>query len=164
MEGDPQMRVLVAGATSALGRPLVRRLVRAGHEVIGTTHSPRRRSLVERLGGQGLVLDALDRAAVAAAVAQARPDAVIHALTALPPAGPVRLRELAATNRLRVEGTANLVAAAQQAQVGGSSPSPSSASTGWGAASCSPRHRHCLILVAGRPRRPRRCAHSNSRS
>jgi len=118
MEGDPQMRVLVAGATGALGRPLVRGLVEAGHEVIGTTRSPHRRSLVERLGGQGVVMDALDRVAVAAAVAQARPDAVIHALTALPPAGPVRLRQLEATNRLRLQGTANLVAAAQQARVG----------------------------------------------
>jgi 2-alkyl-3-oxoalkanoate reductase len=118
MEGDPQMRVLVAGAAGALGRPLVRGLVEAGHEVIGTTRSPHRRSLVERLGGQGLVLDALDCAAVVAAVAQARPDAVVHALTALPPAGPVRPSELEATNRLRLEGTANLVAAAQQARVG----------------------------------------------
>jgi nucleoside-diphosphate-sugar epimerase len=82
--------------------------------VTGTTRSPYRRSLVERLGGQGMVIDALDRAAVAAAVAQAQPDAVIHALTALPPAGPVRTRQLQATNRLRVDGTANLVAAAQR--------------------------------------------------
>jgi 2-alkyl-3-oxoalkanoate reductase len=103
------MKVLVAGATGVLGSRLVSALVAAGHIVVGTSRSAERATAVARLGGRGIILDALDRSAVQAALEEHRPDAVIHALTALPPGGPNRPSDLAATNRLRTEGTCNLV-------------------------------------------------------
>lgn len=109
------MRVLVAGATGALGRPLVRMLVARGHEVVGLTRRPEGRESLERLGAQGLVADALDARALERAVREAGPSHVVHLLTALPAAGPLRARDLRATNVLRVRGTANLVGAAQAA-------------------------------------------------
>ncbi|MEE6257252.1 NAD-dependent epimerase/dehydratase family protein [Plantactinospora sonchi] len=96
-------RILVAGASGLLGSAVVRALVAAGHEVHGTTRRADRLPLIERLGGRGIVMDALDRASVDAALAVAAPNIVIHELTDL--AG----FDFAANNRLRVEGTANLV-------------------------------------------------------
>jgi nucleoside-diphosphate-sugar epimerase len=109
------MKVFVAGATGALGKQLVPRLVAAGHEVTGTTRSARKRDAVRALGATPVVLDALDREAVARAVADAAPDAIVHELTAL--AGSLDLRrfdrDFAETNRLRTEGTDHLLAAAR---------------------------------------------------
>jgi nucleoside-diphosphate-sugar epimerase len=107
------MKVLVAGATGALGRRLVPLLVERGHEVFGMTRSEGKRELVGRLGAQALVADALDPDAVAQAVAEADPDVIVHQLTAL--SGSLDLRhfdrDFEPTNRLRTEGTDHLLAA-----------------------------------------------------
>jgi nucleoside-diphosphate-sugar epimerase len=107
------MKVFVAGATGALGRALVPRLVGAGHEVTGMTRSHAKRDVVRALGAQPAVADALDPEAVAQAVAQAEPEVIVHELTAL--SGPLNMRHFdrsfATTNRLRTEGTDHLLAA-----------------------------------------------------
>jgi nucleoside-diphosphate-sugar epimerase len=109
------MRIFVAGATGALGRTLVRRLVEGGSEVVGLTRHESRTALIGDLGAIPVVADALDRAVLSEVVLTARPDAVVHALTAIPRRGPLRPRDLSATNRLRWDGTANLLAAAIEA-------------------------------------------------
>lgn len=106
------MRVLVAGGTGALGRPLVRALVDRGHDVVGLVRSPRRRRALEEMGATAVVADALDAGAVRSATTAAAPEAVVHALTALPPGGPRRAADMAATNVLRRDGTAHLLTAA----------------------------------------------------
>jgi len=102
-----------------MGRQLVPRLAAAGHEVFGTTRSPSKLGELTELGATPLVLDALDRDAVVRAVGDARPDAIIHELTAI---GEIDFRHFdrsfAETNRLRTEGTDNLLAAARAAGVG----------------------------------------------
>jgi nucleoside-diphosphate-sugar epimerase len=107
------MRVFVAGATRAIGRQLVPRLVAAGHEVHGMTRSECKQASLAELGAVPVVADALDRDQVAEAVATARPDVIVHQLTAL--TGVERYTERAAepTNRLRTEGTDHLLAAGQ---------------------------------------------------
>jgi nucleoside-diphosphate-sugar epimerase len=107
------VKILVAGATGALGRKLVPLLVARGHEVVGLTRSPSKREAVRGLGATPVVADALDGDAVARAVEAAGPEVIVHELTAL--AGGVDLRRFdrafAATNRLRTEGTDHLLAA-----------------------------------------------------
>jgi nucleoside-diphosphate-sugar epimerase len=78
------MRVFVAGATGAVGRPLLEQLREAGHQVIGTTSSPERAETLRALGAEPVVVDALDTAALRAAVIEARPEVVINELTRLP--------------------------------------------------------------------------------
>lgn len=108
------MKVLVAGASGVIGRPVVRQLVAAGHEVSGTTRSRDRAKDVEADGGTPVVCDALDPEALRAAVVEAAPEVVVHELTALPRELDPRKKGIYdATSRLRREGTANLVAAAQ---------------------------------------------------
>lgn len=102
------MRVLLAGATGAVGTPLTRALLEAGHEVVALT---RRRGGAPD-GTTELVADALDRDGLLAAVRGLKVDAVMHQLTALRKA-PMRHSGMAPTNRLRIEGTANLLAAAR---------------------------------------------------
>lgn len=109
------MRVFVAGATGALGRPVVRQLVAAGHDVIGLTRSPGRRGGLEAMGARPVVADALDAPALARLFRDVHPSHVVHLLTALPPEGPLRSGDLHETNVLRRKGTANLVAAAVEA-------------------------------------------------
>ncbi|HEX8101691.1 MAG TPA: NAD(P)-dependent oxidoreductase [Solirubrobacteraceae bacterium] len=108
------MKVFVAGATGVLGRALVPQLVARGHEVVGMTRSASKQDLLRGLGARPVVADALDPDAVAAAVAAAEPEVVVHQLTAL--SGRFDLRHVdrffAATNRLRTEGTDHLLAAA----------------------------------------------------
>ena len=111
------MKVLIAGATGALGQPLVRALVRRRHDVIGLTRTAAKRPLLESLGARVAVADALDADRLHAVVAEAAPSHVVHLLTALPAAGPMRARDLRATNALRVHGTANLLRAAIDARV-----------------------------------------------
>lgn len=110
------MRIFVAGASGAVGQPLVGRLAESGHEVTGMTRTPEKAELLRRLGAEPVVADALDREAVIAAVRAARPEVVVHELTAI---GPLKTRNLdaafVATNRLRTEGTDNLIAAARDA-------------------------------------------------
>lgn len=107
------MKVLVAGATGAVGVPLTRLLVSAGHQVIGLTRTPANAARLVELGARPVVADAMDADALLTALRDVRADAVVHALTALkkPPA---RHRDMTATDRLRERGTANLLAAAGQ--------------------------------------------------
>ena len=107
------MRILVAGATGALGKQLVPRLVERGHEVTGMTRSPGKIDMLRAVGATPAVADALDPDAVARVVAEAQPDAIIHQLTALSKIGMMRNadRAFAQTNRLRIEGTDHLLAA-----------------------------------------------------
>jgi len=110
------MRVFLAGASGVIGRPLVPALVAAGHEVTGTTRKAERVGEIEAAGATAVVCDALDRDALAAAVRGARPEVVVHELTALPERlDPRKKGVYEATARIRREGTANLVAAAQAA-------------------------------------------------
>jgi len=109
------MRVFVAGATGAIGQQLVPRLVAAGHEVHGMTRSASKPDLVRDLGAVPVVADALDPDQVADAVGRARPDVIVHQLTAIPATLDLRHfdRDFAATNRLRTEGTDHLLSAGQ---------------------------------------------------
>lgn len=109
------MRVLVAGATGALGMPVTGALLAAGHQVTGLTRSPHKREALRGLGATVVVADALDAQALDRAVAAARPEVVVHALTALPNDGPVRRGQFHQTNLLRTVGTRNLLAASIRA-------------------------------------------------
>jgi 2-alkyl-3-oxoalkanoate reductase len=113
------MRVLVAGATGAIGSRLVPQLIDRGHEVIGTSRSPGGGERIRGLGAAPITLDLLDPQAVRDAVLDAAPDAIVHQATALAEAKFSRNfdRTFAATNRLRTEGTDALLAAARQAGV-----------------------------------------------
>lgn len=106
------MRVFVAGATGAMGKQLVPRLVAAGHEVTGMTSQEANRGLVTDLGATPVVADALDADQVAEAVGRANPEVIVHQLTSI---GAVDLRHMdrsfARTNRLRTEGTDHLLSA-----------------------------------------------------
>jgi nucleoside-diphosphate-sugar epimerase len=108
------MRVFVAGATGAIGKQLVPRLVVAGHEVHGMTRSGSKQAMLYELGAVPVVADALDPDQVAEAVARAKPDVIVHQLTAI---GAVDMRhfdrDFALTNRLRTEGTDHLLSAGQ---------------------------------------------------
>ena len=108
------MRVFVAGATGAIGKQLVPRLVEAGHEVHGMTRSESKRAMLEELGAVPVVADALDPDQVAEAVGTARPDVIVHQLTAIGAVDTRHLdRDFAPTNRLRTEGTDHLLSAGQ---------------------------------------------------
>src|SRR5919106_5208223 len=108
------MRVFVAGATGAIGRQLVPRLVEAGHEVHGMTRSESKQAMLRELGAVPVVAEALDPDQVAEAVGKARPDVIVHQLTALAGKGMRGLkRRVAVTNRLRSEGTDHLLSAGQ---------------------------------------------------
>jgi nucleoside-diphosphate-sugar epimerase len=78
------MRILVAGGTGVIGRPLVKELREAGHEVVGTTRSEQGAQTIRELGAEPVVVDALDTDALRGAVIEARPEVVINQLTALP--------------------------------------------------------------------------------
>jgi nucleoside-diphosphate-sugar epimerase len=113
------VKVLVAGATGAIGRPLVPLLLAAGHEVTGLTRREDRAARLREAGAEAVICDALDPAAVRDAVLRARPDAIVDQLTSLPDEYDVRRKDLYdATDRIRREGTAALVAAAREAGVG----------------------------------------------
>ncbi len=109
------MKVFVAGASGALGRPLVRQLVEAGHEVAGMTRREEAAEGLRTAGAEAVVCDVFDADSLRRAVGEARPEIVVHALTALPQRIKPRSDYLAATNRVRTEGTRNLVAAARAA-------------------------------------------------
>jgi nucleoside-diphosphate-sugar epimerase len=113
------MRVFVAGASGAIGTRLVPQLIEHGHEVIGTFRSPGNAQRVRALGAEPIALDLLDARAVRTAVLETEPEAIMHQATAL---ADVRFsknmdRTFAPTNRLRVEGTDALLAAAREAGV-----------------------------------------------
>lgn len=105
------MKVLFAGATGTLGVPLVRRLTAAGHEVIGIVRTEAGAGMLWDLGASSVIADALDRDALLRALDGKQADAVMHQLTALKKP-PMRHKDLETTNRLRVQGTTNLLAAA----------------------------------------------------
>lgn len=110
------MRVFVAGASGAIGRPLIRQLVAGGHEVTGMTRRADRAEEIRAAGAGAAICDVFDRAGLSEAVAAARPEVVVHELTALPAVFDFKNPELyTATNRIRTEGTRNLLAAARQA-------------------------------------------------
>ncbi|MBL1096169.1 NAD-dependent epimerase/dehydratase family protein [Streptomyces coffeae] len=105
------MRVFVAGATGAVGRLLVPLLLKAGHQVTGTTRTAEGVERLRAQGAQAVRLDVFDAEAVRRAVAEAAPDAVVHQLTALAEA------DTAENGRIRREGTRHLVDAARSAGV-----------------------------------------------
>jgi nucleoside-diphosphate-sugar epimerase len=108
------MRVFVAGATGAIGRQLVPRLVAAGHEVHGMTRHESKKAMLDELGAVPVVADALDPDQVAEAVGGARPEVIVHQLTAIGSLDPRHFdRDFALTNRLRTEGTDHLLSAGQ---------------------------------------------------
>ena len=110
------MRVFVAGASGAIGRPLVPKLVAAGHEVTGMTRSEARAEDVRAAGARAAVVDVFDSDALAAAMRGASPEVLIHELTSLPDRIDFRKENTyAATNRVRTEGTRNLIDAARTA-------------------------------------------------
>jgi 2-alkyl-3-oxoalkanoate reductase len=109
------MRVLVVGATGAIGKQLVPQLIAAGHEVTATTRSPAKTGSLSATGARPVVLDGLDGAAVGQAVAAAEPEVIVHEMTAL--GGQPNFRKFdrmfAATNKLRTTGLDHLLAAAE---------------------------------------------------
>jgi len=113
------MRVLVVGASGAIGTRLVPQLIGQGHEVIGTFRSAGNAERVRALGAEPVALDLLDAGATRQAVLQTRPEAIIHQATALANMRFSRNldRGFATTNRLRTEGTDALLAAAAEAGV-----------------------------------------------
>jgi nucleoside-diphosphate-sugar epimerase len=108
------MKVFVAGASGTIGRSLLPMLAAAGHEVVGSTHSPERASELAEMGAKPVVMDALDEESVLATVLGAKPEVIVHQLTALK--GVTNLRRFddafATTNRLRTEGLDHLLRAA----------------------------------------------------
>jgi 2-alkyl-3-oxoalkanoate reductase len=111
------MRVFVAGAAGVVGRYLIPALAADGHEVTGTTRSPDNSKKIRDLGATPAIVDGLDRESVLRAVAEARPEVVIHEMTALTNLKDFRHfdREFAVTNELRARGTDYLLEAARQA-------------------------------------------------
>ncbi|WP_338693566.1 NAD(P)-dependent oxidoreductase [Streptomyces sp. Q6] len=114
------MRVFVAGGSGAIGRRLVPLLVARGHQVTATTTSAGKLGLLKELGADGVVMDGLDASSVGQAVAEAAPDVIVHQMTSI--AGKADIKHMdrwfATTNRLRVEGTDHLLAAAEAVGVG----------------------------------------------
>lgn len=108
------MRVLVAGATGAVDRPLVRMLREGGHDVLGTTRSETKADLLREQGAEPIVCDARDCEALRRAVLEAEPEAIVNQLTDLSaPLNPRKYAEwLEPTNRLRIESTRALAGGA----------------------------------------------------
>jgi nucleoside-diphosphate-sugar epimerase len=111
------MRIFLAGATGVIGRPLLPLLVRAGHQVTGSTRSAAKADAIARAGATPAVVDVFDEEALKEAVGVAKPEVVIHQLTDLPDsAEPDAIAaSLEANARIRIEGTYNLIVAAKMA-------------------------------------------------
>jgi nucleoside-diphosphate-sugar epimerase len=147
------MRVFVAGASGAIGTRLVPQLINRGHEVIGTSRSPRNAERVRSLGAEPITLDLLDPRAVRTAVLETKPDAIVHQATAL---ADVRFskhldRSFAQTNRLRREGTDAVLAAARETGAGRSRKATPTCGTRAWAGRLRPR------TIRSTPRRSRGC-------
>src|SRR5262245_5039098 len=108
---EDEMRIFVAGATGTLGRPTVRSLVLRGHDVVGLTRTEDGARRIHAVGARAVVGNALDPERLKTLVVDARPEVVVHLLTALPAGGALRKRQLRPTNELRTAGTAHLIAA-----------------------------------------------------
>ena len=113
------MRIFLAGASGVIGRLLVPLLRKSGHSVVGTTRAPEKVDALRALGAEPVVVDVFDAGALAQALQVAAPQVVIHQLTDLPsaPGTPGYEAGLERNARLRIDGTRNLVAAAQAAGV-----------------------------------------------
>jgi nucleoside-diphosphate-sugar epimerase len=114
------MRVFLAGGTGVIGRRLVPQLVARGHQVTATTTSAAKLDVLQQLGAEAVVMDGLDAVSVGEAVAKAQPDSIVHQMTAIGGQKPDMRhmdRWFATTNRLRMEGTDHLLAAADAAGV-----------------------------------------------
>lgn len=111
------MRVFLAGATGVIGIRLLPLLIEAGHVVAGMTRSAQKASQIAAAGGEPVVCDAFDSAALTEAVVGFAPDAVMDQLTDLPDALAELPQHAAANDRMRTEGTGNLIAAARAAGV-----------------------------------------------
>jgi 2-alkyl-3-oxoalkanoate reductase len=113
------MRVLLAGATGAIGRPLIRCLIQKGHNVFGLVRSAESARMLTEVGTEAVIGDALDAASVKAAIARVRPDAVINELTSLPRHyTPAEMKAAAdRDSRVRREGNVNLLAGMRESGV-----------------------------------------------
>lgn len=113
------MHVFVAGGAGVVGRRLVSQLVERSHQVTATTTNPARLDSLTELGAEAVVMDGLDADSVHEAVTKARPDTIVHEMTAI--GGKADLKHMdrwfATTNRLRTEGTDHLLSAAEAAGV-----------------------------------------------
>ena len=110
------MRIFIAGATGVLGRNLIPRLIQRGHSVIGTSSTQKRLQELERMGAEPILMNGLDRDSVLAAVKAARADVIVNQMTALSNVHSYKNfdKEFELTNRLRRDGTAYLLEAAQR--------------------------------------------------
>src|SRR5262249_2665888 len=115
--GPFRMRILLAGSTGVIGRPLLTLPARAGHTVTGTARAAARAPIISDAGATPAVVDVFDAAALREVARAARPEVVIHQLTDLPeePDPGKIAASLAANARIRIEGTPNLIAAAKAA-------------------------------------------------
>ncbi len=111
------MRVLVAGATSVPGIPLLRELNARGHDVVGLTSQPTKTPQIEQEGAKPVVANVFDAAQINAVVADIEPEAVVSLLTTLPKWGPKRPKDFEPAKKLWSTGASNLVRAAQRAGV-----------------------------------------------
>jgi nucleoside-diphosphate-sugar epimerase len=111
------MRVLVAGATSVPGIPLLRELNARGHDVIGLTSQSANASQIEQQGAKPVVANVFDAVATDKIVADIEPEVVVSLLTTLPKRGPMRVKDFEPARKLWGQGAPNLVAAAQRAGV-----------------------------------------------
>ena len=113
------MRILVAGASGALGRFLVPRLLAGGHQVVGSSRSEQKAEIIRGLGAEAILADGLDAESVRRAVHAAEPEAIVHQMTSLGGVADLRHfdRAFAVTNRLRTSGTDHLISAAREAGV-----------------------------------------------
>src|SRR5215217_4205990 len=114
---EKTMRILIAGATGALGSRLVPILMAAGHDVFGTSRHESGLLTLNEQGATGIAMDPLDAVSVRNAVAEVKPDVIVHQLTALGgmTGNPKKFdKEFAMTNRLRTDGTDHLLAAARE--------------------------------------------------
>jgi len=114
------MKVFLAGAAGVIGRRLLPMLVEAGHEVTGTTRKQDRAVWIRERGAEPAVVDVFDASALTDAVVAARPDVVLHELTDIPSAIDSKryAEQMSGNERIRIEGTRNLVAAAREAGAG----------------------------------------------
>ncbi len=106
------MNVFLAGATGAIGRRLLPMLVKEGHKVVAMTRAPEKIRDLEAMGAEPVLCDVFDVSGLNDVVKRAAPEIIIHQLTSF---GATARDPLAETNRLRIEGTGNLVAAARAA-------------------------------------------------
>ncbi len=111
------MRVLVAGATSVPGLPLLRELDNRGHEVVGLTRSSSKTAAIAAAGAKAVVADVFDPDDIDKVVADVGPEVVVSLLTTLPQRGPMRVKDFEPARKLWGTGAPNLLAAAQRAGV-----------------------------------------------